>query len=183
MLLKKVFSGKNGLECFIYTFGYSLAFRPAAGTLNVINDFKFHVEVKTNWAINLTVSCSVWGIPFLPLCSDSEGNMPNNLHDALCNLFQERMQENHSFLLERADWARTEGLDQVEGLSEKQLELLNEANYYSVFAASHIPADQLQKNVKGLGIQGVVKVRKAVRAHVEKWERENWDQKLVGKYN
>lgn len=180
---QKVFAGKNGLECFIYTFGYPLAFRPTTGSLNVINDFKFHIEIRTNWAINLIVSCSVWGIPFLPSSADLEGHMPENLHGELQQMFTDRMEENHSFLLDRADWARSETLSDVEGISQKHLDLLNNADYYSVFAASHIPEEQLAANVKGLGAAGVKRVREAVRAHVEKWERENWDESLVGRYN
>ncbi|MGR5294772.1 hypothetical protein ACPV5U_08700 [Vibrio mediterranei] len=180
---QKVYAGKNGLECFIYTFGYPLAFKPTSGAINVINDFKFHIEIRTNWAINLIVSCSVWGIPFLPESADLEPHMPNELHGVLQNMFQERMEENHSFLLDRSDWAREQLLEDVEGISSKHVELLNNANYFSVFAASHIPDVQLEANVKGIGKKGIAEIRKAVRAHVEKWERENWEPSLVGKFN
>jgi hypothetical protein len=180
---QKVYLGKSGLECFIYTFGYPLSFKPVTGEVQVINDFKFHIEVRTNWAINLIVSCSTWGVPFMPSSADLEGIMPAKLNDDIRDIYHDAMEENHSFLLDRIEWARSESLSDVAGLTDKQLSLLEDSGKLSVFSICHTPSAQLEADVKGMGAQSIEKVIKLVRAHVALWEQENWAKEHQGKFN
>ena len=182
-VVQKTYKGKGTLECFINVFNYPMSFKAKDMEFSVINDFDFHIEIRTNTAINLTTSCSAWGVCFLPTCSDLEGNMPDDLEDAVRSIYLTRMEKKHSFLLERIEAMQAIGINEVPGLSQKHIDLLEDANHLSVYSVCHVPDFKLKSNVKGLGDKGIQEIRQHVRAFVEKWERENWEPQQVGKFN
>ncbi|WJT09237.1 hypothetical protein [Vibrio harveyi] len=182
-IVQREFNGEGGLLCVISVFNYPMSFLPEDKYFNVINDFDFHIEIRTNIAINLTAACSVWGCALLPTSTELAGRMPTNLAAAVQEVYLGRMEKNHQFLLDRIDAMKEFAIDDVPGLTEKQIKLLTSANYLSVYAVSHLPDGKILKEVKGLGQKGLAQVREHVRAVVEAWERQNWDADKVGKYN
>ncbi|MGB1975734.1 MAG: hypothetical protein ACPHQD_17020 [Vibrio toranzoniae] len=181
-VVQKAYKGKQGVECFINVFSYPLSYKAVGGEIVTVNDFDFHVEIKTNIAINLTVSCSSFGIPFLPDCKDLQGLMPESLMGAVQSIYLDRMGKNHSYLLDRIEAMQDVGLNEVIGLTERQVELLNKSDYYSVFSVVHTPKPAFIKAVKGLGNKTAQEVIDLCNAYVREWEQTNWSKEQIKKY-
>ncbi|PHX05464.1 hypothetical protein [Vibrio splendidus] len=182
-VLNKVFKGKDGLECFIYLYHWGLSFRPDNGAIKTINDSDFHIVMRTNRGINLCVSCSDYFVPFMPTCTDLEGYLPESIYDAMTEVFVDEMGKSHPYLLERMEWAKETALEDVDALTSKQLKLLAEADFYSVYSVIHLPDATLAQRVRGLSIKSATELRKTVHEKIVKpWCLENWTKEQVKAY-
>ncbi|WP_425636216.1 hypothetical protein [Vibrio owensii] len=183
-VVKREFKGSNGLSAYINVYSYPLNFKSAdIDDFNIINDFNFHIEIKTNRAINLTASCSVWAVCFLPHCQDLESDLPEDLNSAVRKIYLDRMESSHPHLVDRIDVMQDTGLDEIPNMPEKFLKLLNASDFFSVYSVAHVPDFELVKRVKGLGSKSIKEIRTLVNEHIRGWERENWEADKVGKYN
>ncbi|MGD6739696.1 hypothetical protein ACN08N_23735 [Photobacterium leiognathi subsp. mandapamensis] len=97
---------------------------------------------------------------------------PNDINDALIDVIRERCLSTHSHLIDRVEWAQSEDLADVAGLSEKHLKLLNESSFYSVYAVCHVPPTQLHRMVKGVGQETAKQIHAVCTQHVNKWEAQ-----------
>ncbi|MGF1835851.1 hypothetical protein [Photobacterium sanguinicancri] len=178
----KVYTGKDGLECFIYTFGWRLTYIPVARNISVISDLDFHIVIRTNWAINITVSVSDYLVPFMPSCTDLEGKMPTDLYGDLQELFIERLSVSHSHLIDRMEWAKETGLEECDkAITPRELKLLNDANYFSIYSVMHSTEHELAKSVKGISEKSAKKIRRSVdQIYVKEWETANWTREQRG---
>lgn len=182
-VLNKVFEGKEGLECFIYLYHWGLSFKPHDGAISVINDAEFHIVMRTNRGINLAVSCSDYFVPFMPTCRDLEGYLPGDIYDAMTALFIEQLGKTHQYLIERMDWAKDTLLTDCGVLTEKQLNLLSAADFYSVYSIVHLPDETLASRVKGLSVKSAGDIRKTIKEQIVlPWCKENWTKEQVNKY-
>jgi len=180
--VKKEFVGKNGLKAYINVFSYPMPFKASNGEIANINDFDFHLEVKTNYAINLNINCSTYGIPFLPDCKDLQGIMPESLNAALQSIYLDRMSGKHDYLLDRIEALQDVGIHEIPGMTEKLTKLLNDSDYYSVFSVVHTPKTMFIRNVKGLGAKSGQEVLDLCNAYVRQWEKDNWTEEQIKKY-
>ncbi|MCE7567578.1 hypothetical protein LZS85_15750 [Aliivibrio fischeri] len=178
-VVNKEYVGKNGLSCYINIFNWPLAFRPQNKYIKVVNDFDFHLAVRTNWGISLMPSCSTWLVPFLPSSKDLEGNMPTDLHGDIQSLYYTQAEKSHPHYVKRVEWAKDEDLELVDGLSKKLITLLNNSNFFSVYSVAHIPEFELSARVKGLGTKTAIEVKELVDTHVSKWVKENWNKEQI----
>lgn len=182
-VLNTVFKGKDGLECFLYLYHWGLSFKPANGEITTISDIDFHVVMRTNWGINLSVSISDWLVPFLPTCSDLNGKVPQSIYDKVSALFLEQLSETHTYLIERIDWAKDKELAECGVLTEKQIALLSAADFYSVYSVMHLPDNKLAERVKGLSPKSAGVIRQVIREKIVKpWCIENWTKEQIKIY-
>ncbi len=181
-VIKKVFEGKNGLECYIYVYGWNLVYLPRDNSIDVVNDMEFHVVIRTNWAINLTISLTKWLVPFMPTCQDLEGLMPDNLLSEIQNLYYEHLQDSHDYLIERVEWAKSVDLSScTDALTEREISLLAESNFYSIYSVMHSTNDEMAKRVKGVSNKTAQKIRASIYQHyVKPWESQNWTREQRG---
>lgn len=170
-VIQKEYHGKDGLICFIYEFEWGLKNTPADPVIIILNDLDWHLEVRTTHGINVTVSVTDWLQPFYPPCDYLAERWPDNIHDALADVIRERCMTTHNHLIERVEWAQSEDLADVKGLSEKQLKLLNDSNFYSVYAVCHVPPSRLHKMVKGVGQETAKKISAICMEHVNQWSK------------
>ncbi len=162
---------------------WPLSFKPHNGAIKTINDADFHVVMRTNWGINLSVSCSDYFVPFLPNCKDLEGNVDQKIYDALGDLHLEHLSESHQYLVKRMEWAKETALEDVDALTSKQLKLLAEADFYSVYSVIHLPDATLAQRVKGMSLKSASELRKTVHEKVIKpWCLENWTKEQIKAY-
>lgn len=179
--IPKAYKGADGLECFIYTFAYGLAFRPVDQSIKVIRDLDFHIEVKTNRAINLTVSISTWFVPFLPDCQDLDGYMPQSLYDDIQDIFVDRCRESHAHLIERMEWAKETSLDELDCLTEREVDILAKSNFFSLYSVMHSNPDQLDRAIKGISKKTAINLRERLMENVVKpWEAKEWSREQRG---
>lgn len=169
--IQKEYRGTDGLTCYIYEFEWGLISKPADTSINVLSDLDWHLEVRTTHGINVTVSITDWLQPFYPPCDYLADRWPDDIHDALADVIRERCITTHSHLIDRIEWAQSEDLADVKGLSEKQLKLLNDSDFYSVYAVCHVPPARLHKMVKGVGQETAKKISQICMEHVNQWSK------------
>lgn len=177
---KREFKGQNGLSAYIYDFCWGLSTRPSDGSVTTVGDFDWHLEVRTNFGINVTISVTDWLVPFYPSCSDLADSWPDDIHNALAEIILERSQSTHSHLVDRYDWAKSVELDSVPGIKPRQLKLLNDSNFLSLYAACHVPPAKLCLMVKGIGEEACKEIHRHCMAYVKEWEAANWTREQRG---
>lgn len=177
--VSKLLVGKDGLECYIQMFHWNQTFHPQNKYIRAVTDFPFHLEVRTNRGICLIASCSSWLVPFLADCDELSGHMPDELPAALKATYEQYAAHTHAHLLDRIDWARSEELTTSIGLNQKQVDLLADSHFFSVYAVAHIPDFQLVQMAKGIGPKGAEEIKQVVESHVMQWERQHWTQEQI----
>lgn len=178
----KAYAGKDGLELFIYRYGYPLSFKPLVKNLRVIRDLHFHIELRSNWAVCCIVSVSDWLIPLIPTVQEFEGRYPKDLYVDLQEIYTNAAAVDHQYLIDRVEHFKEVELASVfEGvITERELNLLNDANYFSVYSVMHPTDQQLAGAVKGISEKTASKIRDAVDCKiVQPWERENWTKEQI----
>ncbi len=180
--VEKPYVGKDGLELFIYRYGYPLAFKPLVKNLSVIRDLNFHIELRSNWAVCCVVSVSDWLIPLIPTVHEFEGRIPTELYTDLQEIYTNAAEVSHQHLIARVEHFKEVTLESVYdgAITERELKLLNDANYFSVYSVMHPTDEQLAKSVKGISEASASKIRAAIDEKlVQPWERENWTKEQV----
>ncbi|WDY54316.1 hypothetical protein PUN47_20925 [Vibrio fluvialis] len=177
--INKPFIGKDGLECYVHIFHWPLTFHPQNKYIRAVSDFPFHLEVRTNRGICLVASCSSWLVPYTPDCAELEGSLPDELPKAIRDTYEQYAAHTHAHLLDRMDWAKNEELTTEIGLNEKQVDLLADSGFFSVYSVAHIPDYQLVQMAKGIGPKIAEEIKRIVEAHVIKWELENWTPEQI----
>lgn len=149
----KVFHGKNGLDLYIYQFEWGLTFHPFSNDFILVNDLDWHLEVRTNKAVGLLISCTEWMNPYYPPCSQLLEDWPDSddLHDALVDVIRTRLLESHPDLVDRADWAAGFDVRDVPGITDKQADLINDSGLHSLLAICRMTSKHLEHHVKGFG--------------------------------
>ncbi len=176
----KAFKGKNGLEFFIYKYGYPLSFKPQVKNLSVIRDLDFHIELRTNWAICCIVSVSDWLIPLIPTVKEFEGNYPADLYKELQRIYEEVATASHQHLIDRVEHFKEVSLMEMDVLSIREVRLLNESNYFSIYSVMHPTDKQLADTVTGIGLETASKIRERIDNEVVKpWEKANWTKEQI----
>lgn len=170
-VIQKEYHGTDGLICYIYEFEWGLTNKPADPCIKVLNNLDWHLEVRTTHGINVTVSVTDWLQPFYPPCDYLADRWPTDIHDALADVIRERCMTTHSHLIDRIEWAQSEDLADVKGLSEKHLKLLNDSDFYSVYAVCHVPPARLHKMVKGVGQETAKKISQICMEYVNQWSK------------
>lgn len=189
---QKVWHGNDGLEMYLYTFEWGLAFRPASAEIKIINDINWHFEVRTNYGICVLVSVTEWLAPFYPPCDYLSENWNNEIHDELVEKIAERVELSHPHLYERVEWAKNQYLEDMD-LNEKHIEALNAAGFQSIYSVLHVPPakllgivkskgeedDIVKAKIKGFGDAAVRQVYAKLNKLVSAWEAKQEDWKPV----
>lgn len=179
---QKAYVGKDGLEFFIYKYGYPLSFKPMVENLRVIRDLHFHIELRSNWAICCIVSVSDWLIPLIPTVQEFEGRYPEDLYIDLQEIYTNSAAAEHQYLIDRVDHFKEVELASIyDGIiTDRELNMLNDANYYSVYSVMHPTDQQLAKAVKGISEKTAKRIRDEIdRKIVQPWERNNWTKEQI----
>ncbi|HHP0484893.1 TPA: hypothetical protein ACRZ4F_001550 [Vibrio harveyi] len=177
---QKTFKADHGLEFFIYKYGYPLSFRPQVKNLSVIRDLDFHIELRTNWAICCIVSVSDWLIPLIPTVKEFEGNYPTELYKELQRIYEDVAKVSHQHLIDRVEHFKEVSILDTDVLSIREVRLLNQANYFSIYSVMHPTDKQLADTVIGIGLETASKIRERIdKEVVQPWEKANWTKEQV----
>ncbi|CCO46685.1 conserved hypothetical protein [Vibrio nigripulchritudo SOn1] len=180
-VIQKTFTGNDGvLKCYIHVFEYGLSFRPECGSIKIINDLDWHLEVKSNHGLNISVSVTDWLQPFYPPCDYLADRWPTDIHDALHELIINRIEITHPHLIERMEWAKETYLEDAE-LNPKHLDVLNNAGFQSLYSVLHIPPhrllaiikDKASDSSKGFGEASVKQIYSKLDKLVAQWQRQH----------
>lgn len=177
---QKAYVGTDGIEFFIYKYGYPLSFKPQVKNLSVIRDLDFHIEIRSNWAICCIVSISDWLIPLIPTVYEFEGRYPTELYQDLQKIYTDVAATSHQHLIDRVEHFKEVSLMEVDVLSLREVRLLADANYYSVYSIMHPTDKQLAKAVRGISEETASKIRERIdKEVVQPWEKANWTKEQV----
>lgn len=174
-----VYEGKNGLKCYIFDFCWGLKTIPIHEQVKTVNDYDWHLTVRTNRGIGAIVSVTDWLVGISPECEELKRDWPTNINEAIEAIIIERSKTSHPHLVQRREWAQNEGIENV-GLADKHVKLLKEGNFHSVYAVCHIPPERMAHMVKGMGLKTSETVYRRCRAHVTEWEKEHWTREQRG---
>ncbi|MFS1865127.1 hypothetical protein [Vibrio breoganii] len=179
-ITNRIYKGENGFEAYIYIFNWGLTHRPRDSNMRMVNDFPFHIEVRTNIGIGVIVSPTEWGIPLFPNASDLEEFWPDELSADLKQIFLGKFEEYKPHLVDRIDWASETYIDDLSCLTDKQKEMLNGIGATTIYTVLHVPPHYISDSVKGLGVKGAKEIQERLYKVVSEWERENWTKEQRG---
>ncbi|AGG58094.1 PmgS-like head morphogenesis [Vibrio phage douglas 12A4] len=176
----KKYIGKDGLVAYIYDFCWGLQSNPEAERVNIIGDFDWHLEVRTNTGICVLVTVTDWLVPYYPLCNELSEKWPEDIHDGLSDIIFNRCEATHGHLVDRYDWAKGVSVSDIPGLNERQIKALEGSNFNSLYSVCHVPSEKLCEKVKGMGKETANQVNLTCIKFSREWEAKNWTRKQRG---
>lgn len=176
---KKVYKAneQEGLYFYVYHYSWGLYadvdYNRSNYELKIVRDVDWHIKAVSTMGIDLLILCSEWLSPIMPVVTEIKDELPQTLIDDLHVILADRCADSHPKLVERMEWAKEFNLSDVEGITAKQLDLLNEYGFHTIYDVVETRKGRVNNRCKGIGKAAEDAIRCACWKVVKAWESEN----------